>query len=246
MDPRLSLIPERVKNVKNILAVVSGKGGVGKSLFSAILSLNLAEKGYTVGLLDLDFHGSSCHIVLGVDKIDFEEEKGVIPPMIYDIKFMSIVLFSGNVPVPIRGEDITNAFIEIMAITRWGELDYLVIDMPPGMGEEILDIMRYMAKAEFLVITTPSKLALNVTRKTIEILKWSKRNIVGVIGNMCTEENNIKKFAENLREKFLGCIPYDEHIENALGNPIKLKETIFYQAVGRIVDNVANLIHHNL
>ncbi len=246
MDPRLSLIPERVKNVKNILAVVSGKGGVGKSLFSAILSLNLAEKGYTVGLLDLDFHGSSCHIVLGVDKIDFEEEKGVIPPMIHGIKFMSIVLFSGNVPVPIRGEDITNAFIEIMAITRWGELDYLVIDMPPGMGEEILDIMRYMAKAEFLVITTPSKLALNVTRKTIEILKWSKRNIVGVIGNMCTEENNIKKFAENLREKFLGCIPYDEHIENALGNPIKLKETIFYQAVGRIVDNVANLIHHNL
>ena len=246
MDPRLSLIPERVKNVKNILAVDSGKGGVGKSLFSAILSLNLAEKGYKVGLLDLDFHGSSCHIVLGVDKIDFEEEKGVIPPMIHGIKFMSIVLFSGNVPIPIRGEDITNAFIEIMAITRWGELDYLVIDMPPGMGEEILDIMRYMAKAEFLVITTPSKLALNVTRKTIEILKWSKRNIVGVIGNMCTEENNIKKFAENLREKFLGCIPYDEHIENALGNPIKLKETIFYQAVGRIVDNVANLIHHNL
>ncbi len=236
MDPRLSLIPERVKNVKNILAVVSGKGGVGKSLFSAILSLNLAEKGYKVGLLDLDFHGSSCHIVLGVDKIDFEEEKGVIPPMVQGIKFMSIVLFSGNVPIPIRGEDITNAFIEIMAITRWGELDYLVIDMPPGMGEEILDIMRYMAKAEFLVITTPSKLALNVTRKTIEILKWSKRNIVGVIGNMCTEENNIKKFAEDLREKFLGCIPYDEHIENALGNPIKLKETIFYQAVGRILD----------
>ena len=236
MDPRLSLIPERVKNVKNILAVVSGKGGVGKSLFSAILSLDLAEKGYKVGLLDLDFHGSSCHIVLGVDKIDFEEEKGVIPPMVQGIKFMSIVLFSGNVPIPIRGEDITNAFIEIMAITRWGELDYLVIDMPPGMGEEILDIMRYMAKAEFLVITTPSKLALNVTRKTIEILKWSKRNIVGVIGNMCTEENNIKKFAEDLREKFLGCIPYDEHIENALGNPIKLKETIFYQAVGRILD----------
>ena len=113
MDVRTIVIEKRLKNIKRIIAVASGKGGVGKSLVASTLALTLAKKGHKVGLFDLDLYGPSSHIILGVKDVFPEEEKGIIPPKIHDIRFMSIVYFTEDKPSPFRGIDITNIIIEL-------------------------------------------------------------------------------------------------------------------------------------
>ncbi len=112
MDPRLSIIDERLKEVKRIIAVSGCKGGIGKSVISCALALQLSKLGYKVGLLDLDFFSPSDHMILGA-KLSFpEEEKGITAPEVCGIKFMSIVYFIENKPAPFRGIDVSNAIIE--------------------------------------------------------------------------------------------------------------------------------------
>jgi len=150
MDARVSVIEKRLKNIKRIISVASGKGGVGKSLVASSLALNLSKKGFKIGLLDLDLYGPSSHIILGVKDVFPKEEKGIIPPNVHGINFMSIVYFTEDKPSPFRGIDISNIIIELLAITQWGSLDFLIIDMPPGMGDETLDVIRLIKKSEFL------------------------------------------------------------------------------------------------
>ena len=185
MEVRTSVIDRRLAKINRIIAVASGKGGVGKSLVASTLALNLSKKGYKVGLLDLDLYGPSSHVILGVEDFSFpEEEKGILPHKIDDISFMSIVYFTQDKPAPLRGIDITNIIIELLAITQWGELDYLIIDMPPGIGDETLDVIHLIKKAEFLVVTTPSKVAMGAVSKLLLILKELKLPVIGVVENM--------------------------------------------------------------
>ena len=150
MEVRTSVIEKRLKNIKRIISVASGKGGVGKSLVASSLALSLSKRGYKVGLLDLDLYGPSSHIILGVDDYGFpEEEKGIIPPKISGINFMSIVYFTEDKPSPFRGIDISNIIIELLAITQWGELDYLIIDMPPGRYQK--RILSLVLEVNFLL-----------------------------------------------------------------------------------------------
>ncbi|RLI61172.1 MAG: ATP-binding protein, partial [Candidatus Asgardarchaeum californiense] len=119
MDPRVAIIEHRLNGIKRIIAVASGKGGVGKSVTASLLALILAKRGYHVGLLDLDLYGPSSHIILGIDVDEYpSEDKGIIPPERHGIRFMSIVYYSKEHPTPLRGEDVTNAIIEVLAITR--------------------------------------------------------------------------------------------------------------------------------
>jgi len=190
MEVRTSVIDRRLEKINRIIAVASGKGGVGKSLVASTLALNLSRKGYKVGLLDLDLYGPSSHVILGVDDFSFpEEEKGILPHKIDEISFMSIVYFTQDKPAPLRGMDITNIIIELLAITQWGELDYLIIDMPPGIGDETLDVIHLVKKAEFLVVTTPSKVAMGAVSKLLSILKELKLPVIGVIENMKMTES---------------------------------------------------------
>ena len=133
MDPRTTVVSKRLRSVKRILAVTGGKGGVGKSLVASTLALSLAGQGRRAGLLDLDLTSPSDHLILGCDTRFPDEEFGVEPLSHHGIHFMSVACFAGGAPTPLRGADVTNALIELLAITRWGELDALVIDMPPGM-----------------------------------------------------------------------------------------------------------------
>ncbi len=166
MDVRTSVIDKRLGKIKRIISIASGKGGVGKSLVAASFALSLSKKGYKVGLLDLDIYGPSSHIILGINDFSFpKEEKGILPHEVSGIKFMSIVYFSQDKPAPLRGTDITNVIIELLAITLWEELDYLIIDMPPGIGDETLDVIHLIKKSEFVVISTPSKVALGAVDK---------------------------------------------------------------------------------
>ena len=200
IDPRIKAVEARLEKVKRIIPVVSGKGGVGKSMVSTILALNLAQKGYKVGLLDLDFHGASDHVILGFEPKEFpEEDRGIIPPEVHGIRFMSIVYYSEDKPTPLRGMEISDALIELLAITRWEDLDFLIIDMPPGMGDQFLDVLRFLRKGEFLVVATPSKLAINVVKKLLELLKEQNLKIVGIVENMTFDGGEeIRKLAKEL------------------------------------------------
>ena len=234
IDPREIAISARLENVKRIIPVVSGKGGVGKSLISTTLALALAEKGYKVGLLDLDFHGASDHVILGFEPKEFpEEDKGVVPPTVHGIKFMSIAYYTENRPTPLRGKEISDALIELLTITRWDELDYLVIDMPPGLGDQLLDVLRFLKRGEFLVVATPSKLALNVVEKLIQLLLEEKHKVLGVVENMVlrseqlNDEEDVKKLAERYGVPYLIGIPFYPDLDAKVGNVEELMKTEF-------------------
>ena len=240
MEVRVNVIEKRLRNVKRIISVASGKGGVGKSLVASSLALNLSNKGFNVGLLDLDLYGPSSHIILGVKKQNFpEEEKGIIPPKISGINFMSIIYFTKDKPSPFRGIDISNIIIELLAITQWGSLDYLIIDMPPGIGDETLDVIRLINKSEFLVISTPSKVALGAVSKLLKILIELKIPIIGVIENMViTKSLFIENQIDKLDLTYLGTVYFDKNLEESIGKPDKILETNFMKDFNKILDGI--------
>ena len=143
IDPRELMVKKQLEKVRVIVPIVSGKGGVGKSTLSALIALNLKAK-RRVGLLDLDFYGASQHVLLGAKIERPVEEKGVVPPEVSRVRFMSIVFYSNDEALAFRGVDATNAFLELLSITRWGELDYLIIDMPPGLGDIFLNLLVFL------------------------------------------------------------------------------------------------------
>jgi ATP-binding protein involved in chromosome partitioning len=236
MEPRTSIIKNRLQNVNRIIAVASGKGGVGKSLVASALALSLVKKGKQVGLLDLDLYGPSSHIILGVTDVFPKEENGLIPPTVHGIKFMSIVYFTEEKPSPFRGIDITNIILELLAITQWGSLDYLIIDMPPGIGDETLDLMRFIQQSEFLVVTTPSKVAMGAVNKLLVLLKELKKPVLGVLENMAMNDSSyIQKEVKTLGLPYLGKIKFDEKLEDAIGDPDRLSRTTFMKELEKIM-----------
>lgn len=240
MDPRISVIEKRLQPIKRVIAVASGKGGVGKSLVASSLALNLSKKGYAVGLLDLDFYGPSSHIILGVEDFSFpEEEKGIIPPDVHGITFMSLVYFTEDKPSPFRGFDISNIIIELLSITKWGSLDYLIIDMPPGIGDETLDVINLIKKGEFLVVTTPSKVATGAVSKLLILLKELHLPLIGIIENM--KINDLTTVMDYVKERnfnYLGHVFFDQDIEGAIGFPDKLMNTHFMKDFEKVIETM--------
>jgi ATP-binding protein involved in chromosome partitioning len=221
MDPRPAVIKKRLGNVRRIIAVAGGKGGVGKSSVASMLSLALAGKEYRVGLLDLDIHGPSDHLILGAEKLFPREDRGVIPPVIHGISFMSMNYYSESRPSPIRGRGLTNSILELLAITIWGELDYLIIDLPPGLGDTILDTIRFIPRAEFLVVYNPSRLVTETVHKLLELLKENRIPLTGTIENMGEGKEKLSPY--------LGSIKFDKNFEKSLGNVQNLLKTRFFK-----------------
>lgn len=238
-DPRISVIDERLKRIRHIIAVSGGKGGVGKSLTASMLALTLAKKGYKVGLFDLDFTSPSTHIILGIEGMQPEEEKGIIPPKAHDLEYMSIVYYTGSHALPLRGADVSNALIELLSIIRWGKLDFLVIDMPPGIGDATLDIIRLVKNIRFLVVTTPSQLAFETVRKLITLLKELNIPVLGVVENMKMNKSSvIRQQVDRLGVTFLGEIPFDTKIEKSIGRVDRLSKTAFSEKTEELVSNL--------
>ena len=215
VDPRLGIIEKRLKNIKMLIPVAGGKGGIGKSMVASTLAITLAELGYRVGLLDLDFSGPSAHVILGVRGVSPKEERGIIPPEVYGIKFLSIIYYAGDNPSPLRGTDISNAMIELLAITQWGALDYLIIDMPPGIGDATLDTIRLIRRANFLIVATQSRVVLETVKKALSVLKELSVPIIGVIENMRTKSSSsVTAEVESFGVPVIGAIDFDVHLEN--------------------------------
>jgi ATP-binding protein involved in chromosome partitioning len=236
MEPRPSVIQTRLADVNRVIAVASGKGGVGKSMVASSLALSLAKQGKKVGLLDLDLYGPSSHLILGFSTNGFpDEEHGIIPQEIEGIKFMSLVYFSKDKPGAFRGDDVTNIILELLAITRWDDLDYLILDLPPGIGDETLDVISYIPQTEFLVVTTPSKVAFGAVEKLLKILLEGKLPLLGVVENMVRRSSEyISDELTDLNVRYLGVLPYDGKIEDAIGDPTKLSSSEFAKEVTRL------------
>ena len=225
-DPRTSVIEERLSRTSRIIAVSSGKGGVGKSIVATTLALVLAKKGCRVGLFDLDFTGPSTHIILGAQKSQPEEEKGLIPPLVHGLRYMSLIYFVGDNPAPLRGVDVSNALIELLSVTQWGGLDYLVIDMPPGIGDAVLDLVRLVKRIEFLIVTTSSMLAFETVKKQAELLCELKMPIIGLVENMKMDKSeSVELETRKLGLRYLGQIAFDPQVEQAIGDEKKLLGT---------------------
>ena len=232
MDPRPAVIERRLRDVRRVVAVTGGKGGVGKSSVAVGLALSLAAEGARVGLLDLDLWGPSDHVILGVAHPGLGEDGGLVPDVVAGVRFMSIASIVGDDPALLRGEDISNAILELLAVTIWDGLDVLVVDMPPGFGDTLLDSARYLPRAEYVVVTTPSELTLVTTRKTVELLRRLDLPVLGLVENLRREvDGPAASGSTDDGLPLLGSIAFDEAYEAALGDPGRLRETAFYRDV---------------
>jgi ATP-binding protein involved in chromosome partitioning len=234
-DPRIAVIEKRFQDVGRVIAVTSGKGGVGKSMVATTLALSLVQMGHRVGLLDLDFTSPSTHVIMGVEGLYPEEDYGIVPPLAHGLKYMSIVHYSAEEPTPLRGEDVSNAIIELLAITRWQELDYLIIDMPPGIGDATLDTIRLIPRIEFIVVTTPSRVAYESVKRLLLLLRDLKKPVIGVLENMVMRPSGyVRSEVESLGLIYMGAIDYDEELEETIGSPDRLMKTRFGKGVGKL------------
>ena len=225
MDPRLAVIEDRLERVGRIVAVTGGKGGIGKSVISSTLALTLGESA-RVGLLDLDLTSPCDHLILGVDGQFPEEKAGIVPPVIHGVHFMSVSYFSGSHPAPLRGQDFSSALIELLAITQWGELDVLVVDMPPGIADAALDAVRLLRRAEHLIVATGSRIVVETVQRTLVLLKQIDAPVIGLVENMQRSEGElVRALARDNGVPYLGAVPFDPAVEEATGDPDRLTAT---------------------
>src|ERR1700739_2141136 len=182
--PQRQGIPE----VKNLVAVASGKGGVGKTTVAVNLALALAKLGHKVGLLDADVYGPNVPIMLGTTKEpQATAEKRIIPVQAQGLKMISMGLLNpGAKPMIWRGPMLHSVITQFLRSVEWGELDYLIIDLPPGTGDVQLTFIQTVAVPGAVVVTTPSAVALADVRKAIEMFRQVSVEVLGVVENMST------------------------------------------------------------
>ncbi|WP_338886192.1 Mrp/NBP35 family ATP-binding protein [Rhodococcus sovatensis] len=172
-------------SLTRVYAVASGKGGVGKSSVTVNLAASLAKRGLTVGVLDADIYGHSVPRMLGNDAKPTQVEKMIMPPQAHGVKFISIAQFtSGNTPVVWRGPMLHRALQQFLADVFWGDLDVLLLDLPPGTGDIAISVAQLIPGAEILVVTTPQQAAAEVAERAGAIALQTRQRIAGVVENM--------------------------------------------------------------
>ncbi len=230
IDPRVEAVRRMTSGVGRVVCMASGKGGVGKSVLSSVSALLLSSLGRRVGLLDLDFYGPSVHTVLGTG-VEFREDRGILPAEVHGVKLMSILPFAGESPVLWRGQDVSQAILELLAVTRWSELDFLIVDMPPGTGEEILEIRRFLPRAEFIAVVTPSKLAVGTVGRLVRALSELGANFLGFVENMSVD---LRSQPDLAGARFLGRVRFDPGLEEAIGKPDALLRSLVAEDLRKI------------
>ncbi len=218
-DPRLLRALKTLSGIRHVYVVLSSKGGVGKSTISTLLALYASSRGIRSGLLDLDFVNPSTHIILGLraEDIKYDEEKGIIPHRVGLLSYFTIVAYTRDLPLALRGENARSALRELLSIVNWGELELLLIDTPPGISDEHLELiyaLRSVVKP--LVVTTPSRLAWHSILKLIEILHSAGYRELYLVENMGNGE--LRYLTEKLGVIYLGYLPYTRQIENSIGS----------------------------
>lgn len=178
-----------IRGIKNIIAVASGKGGVGKSTTAANLALALAWEGAQVGLLDADIYGPSQPRMMGLSgqRPSSPDQRSVEPLVGHGVKVMSIgFMIDEEQPMIWRGPMVTQALMQLLETTRWGELDYLIVDMPPGTGDTQLTLSQRVPVSGAVIVTTPQDIALLDARKGLKMFQKVQVPVLGVVENMST------------------------------------------------------------
>jgi ATP-binding protein involved in chromosome partitioning len=226
-----------IPGIRNIVAVGAGKGGVGKTTTAVNLAVGLAQKGARVGLLDGDVYGPNVPQMLGITAApEVAGERGIKPPEAFGIKVISMgMLVPPDQPIIWRGPMLHGAVQQFMNDVQWGELDYLVVDLPPGTGDVALSMAQSVPMAGAVVVTTPQGVAVSDVRKAVGMFRQLNIPVLGVIENMsyficshCSERTEIfgtgggRQMGEDLGIPFLGEVPIDTRVRSGgdEGRPI--------------------------
>lgn len=262
MEQEIEII-KRMSKIKHKIAVMSGKGGVGKSTVSANLAAAFAKKGYKTGIMDVDVHGPNVPKMMGVEGKNLNYDKnGIIPVETEEgIKVMSVGFFlsSQDTPVIWRGPAKTGAIKQFFAEVNWGDLDVLIIDNPPGTGDEPLTVLQTIPLDGVILVTTPQSVVQEDVTKGVNLVKNLKIPIIGVIENMsgficphCENEvlifgeGNGTKMAEEMGIPFLGKLPLDIKTASAsdAGTPVVITEpeSEISLRISKIVDTIESKV----
>jgi len=262
---------KEIPNIKNIIAIASGKGGVGKSTITSNTAITLAKMGFNVGVLDADVYGPSQHIMFDVEKakplsVQVEGRSKMQPVENYGVKLLSLGFFTNPDQAVIwRGPMASKALNQLIFDADWGELDFLLIDLPPGTGDVHLSIVQALPISGAVVVSTPQNIALADAKKGVAMFQQENINVpvLGIIENMAyftPEElpdnkyyifgkDGAKNLADDINTKFLGEIPLVQSIRESgdVGHPVALQEgTVLEKSFNDITkEMVSELLKRN-
>ncbi|MDP3426552.1 MAG: Mrp/NBP35 family ATP-binding protein [Humidesulfovibrio sp.] len=260
-------IVKALERIRYKLFVMSGKGGVGKSSISVNIAAALAARGYKVGLMDVDIHGPSVPRLLGITgQLEIGSNTEIFPKRYNDnlhVVSMESLLLDPDQAVLWRGPMKTSAIRQFISDVQWGELDFLVVDSPPGTGDEPMTVLKLIPEALAVVVTTPQEVSLADVRKAINFLQYAQANILGVVENMsglacphCGKSIDLfkkgggKDLAEHYGLEFLGAIPLDPAtvVAGDLGTPVVLLDAASpaKEALLALGDRVARAAQNSL
>lgn len=254
------MIESSLSKIKHKLIVMSGKGGVGKSSIAANIALGLAKNGYRAGLMDVDLHGPSIAAIMGIDELlEITEDKFAVPKLVDGLKVVSMQSLlkaeDRDKAIIWRGPAKTGVIRQFIGDVQWGELDYLVIDSPPGTGDEPLSVAQSVPDAQAIIVTTPQDVALADVRKSINFCTVVNLKIFGLVENMgpfscpcCGKTIELfrcgggERTARQAGIPFLGTLPFDPSVVKACdaGTPIigQSSESEFSKALKKVIDNI--------
>ena len=238
-------------DVKHVIAVTSGKGGVGKSTCAVNLAAALAATGAKVGILDADVYGPNIPVMLGIHRKPEGRGKKLLPIKAHDIKTMSVgYMIEDGQPVMWRGPMLHRALQQFLQDVEWGELDYLIVDMPPGTGDAQLSLAQLVPLTGMVVVTTPQEVSQTDVRRAIGMAEQVKTSILGVVENMTGEifgEGGGQTISEKFDIPFLGSIPLQADLRKCgdAGVPIVVEHpegevaAIFKRIAGQVAAEVS-------
>ncbi|MHA1104654.1 MAG: Mrp/NBP35 family ATP-binding protein [Promethearchaeota archaeon] len=266
MDERMVHIQENMSKIKHKLVVISGKGGVGKTTVAVNLAISLASVGLRVGILDVDITGPNVSKMLGISpevrpRVDSDAKRfyPVDGPLNTKVMSMSFLMQDSDTPVIWRGPMKMGAVRQFLGDAQWGDLDYLICDLPPGTSDETLDILQLIPDENVIVVSTPQEVALMDARKTIAMSKTMERKVLGIIENMsgfkcphCSEfidlypPGGAEKASKDFNIELLGKIPFETQVgqQGDQGLPFVLRypESESAQAFKSIVKKIRELV----
>lgn len=266
MEQEIRLM-KNMNNIKYKIAVMSGKGGVGKSTVAVNIATTFQKKGFKTGILDVDIHGPNVPKMLGLEGEQLSVDKNELIPVVTEngmkVLSMAFLLDSLDSPIIWRGPQKSGAIKQFMSDVRWGNLDVLIIDNPPGTGDEPLTVLQSLPDIDAVVmVTTPNSVSQEDVLKCVKMVKMLKVENIGLVENMayfvCPDcgkkihifgEDNMEKFAEFMEIEYLGDIPLTQEISKSAENdtPITIKdgETVVNKGFSKIVDKIDKLFLNN-